>query len=91
MKVAVIAAAFAVSSVSLASRIVGTKITGQVTSVAGVDAVTINGQQYPIKVGSPAAEQIGSVTSGETVDAVLDGPPDSSSTHVVAIHAHNGQ
>lgn len=71
-----------------ASRMAGPTITGYVNAVSGVDLITINGQQYRVESGSAAASVLPSLKPGELVDAVLDGPPTSSASEIVAISPH---
>lgn len=61
-------------------------ITGQITTPPVNETITVNGQTYQIAAGSQADTQQNQVVQGETVQLILDGPPDSSTTHVVAIN-----
>lgn len=66
-------------------------LTGTVTAVSGADAVTIDGHQYFIKPGSPAAAALGTITQGQLVDVYLDGPAASSASQIVSITPHTQQ
>lgn len=61
------------------------QVTGQVSSVEGTTAVRIAGTTYLIAPNSPAAQDIRTVTAGETIGLVLNGPPGSSTSEVVYI------
>jgi hypothetical protein len=84
-------AALLAAGAALASKAIGVKITGQVTAVSGTEAITINGTQYFVKAGSAAAQALSQITPGEVVDAILDGPAESSTSHVVVVHVHQAQ
>jgi len=65
------------------------QVSGQVTSVEGSTAVRINGTTYLIAPNSPAAQDIRSVSAGQTIGLVLNGPAGSSTSEVVHI-MHTG-
>jgi hypothetical protein len=71
---------------AFASKVFGVPITGHVTAVSGVEAVTIDGTQYLVRSDSQAAQALPGLKPGELVTIVLDGPP-SSAAHVIAVHA----
>ena len=70
---------------ALATKLVGVAIQGRVTAVSGIQAVTIDGTQYPVKSGSQAAQALPQLAPGQLVTIVLDGPA-SSTAHVIAVH-----
>jgi hypothetical protein len=76
------------SHTAAANTPVGNVVTGQVTSVAGGDHISINGHLYAVKASSPASDMLPRVKVGQTVDVVLDNSPGSSIAQVVVIHAH---
>lgn len=61
-------------------------LSGQVTSPPVNNQITVNGQTFNIAAGSAAVTQATEVVQGENVQIVLTGPPDSSTTEVVAIN-----
>jgi hypothetical protein len=72
------------SGSALASRIPGDVITGPVTAVTR-ESVTIEGHQYHIRQGSPAASVVPHVTPGQSVEVHLDGPASSSRSEVIHV------
>lgn len=60
-------------------------ISGAVTTPPVGQQITVNGQTYQIQPGSSAAQQVNQVVEGESVELILNGPPGSSSSEVVAI------
>jgi hypothetical protein len=64
------------------------QVTGQVSSVEGTTAVRIDGTTYLIAPNSPAAQDIRTVSAGQTIGLVLNGPPGSATSEVVYI-THN--
>ncbi|HTT05904.1 MAG TPA: hypothetical protein VMF64_11490 [Steroidobacteraceae bacterium] len=65
------------------------QVTGQVSSVEGSTAVRIDGTTYLIAPNSPAAQDIHTVSAGDTVGLVLNGPAGSATSEVVYI-THTG-
>ena len=68
-----------------ANTIPGDLVSGALTAVSGTQSVTIRGQVYRIKAGSPAAAAAAKLSPGQVVDAQLNGPAGSSSSQVVNI------
>lgn len=66
-------------------------VSGEVTTPPVNGTITVNGQTYQIAAGSQADTQQNEVVQGETVQLILDGPPDSSTTQVVAINETSAQ
>lgn len=73
-----------------ANQIPGPVITGSLDSIQGADSITVNGQTYTIAPGSPAQEELGSLTPGEQVDVQLNGPASSPDSQVVNVVVHEG-
>lgn len=71
--------------IALANRPAYT-VSGEVSSPPVNNQITVNGQTYNIAAGSPAVDQADQVVQGENVQIVLNGPPTSSTTEVVAIY-----
>jgi hypothetical protein len=63
-------------------------LTGTVTALPGGAQLVVNGKTYYLRLDGDALEQLQSVHVGDTVDLLLDGPPQASSTKVVSIHEH---
>jgi len=70
---------------ALANKIVYS-VSGQITATPVGHQITVAGKAYRIQPGSQADAQLTEVARGESVEVVLDGPPGSRSTRVVAIH-----
>jgi hypothetical protein len=82
---ATLGAAVALSSEpALASRIPGDVITGPVTAVTR-ESVTIDGHQYHIRQGSPAAAIVPHIAPGQNVEVHLDGPAGVSRSEVIHV------
>jgi hypothetical protein len=79
------------SSAVWGTILIAPSVTGHVTSVSGVDAVTIDGHLYYVKQGSPAVAALQTLSPGELVDVYLDGPATSSASQVVSIGPHVNQ
>jgi hypothetical protein len=75
----------ALTGVVNANKLVQPQVSGQVTSVNGSAAITINGQTYLISSSSPAYQQIQGVHIGDQIGLVLNGPAGASTTQVVGI------
>jgi hypothetical protein len=85
-----VAAAILTTHPARANQIAGQVVTGYVTAVGG-DSITINGQTYNIDPGSPAADEVGSISPGQRVDIQLDGPASSPDSEVTNVAVHEGQ
>jgi hypothetical protein len=79
------------SSVALGNKPPGDVITGPVTSVSGVQSLSIQGHTYPIKAGSPAVGAAARLAPGQFVEVQLDGPASSPSSHVINLVTHTGR
>ena len=66
-------------------------VSGTITSVVGAESIGIQGHVYPIKAGTPAAQDAPHLAPGQAVDVYLDGPAGSSSSHVIAITPRTGR
>ncbi len=75
---------------SWANRLVGDVITGQITAISGVDAVSIGGQMYSVQAGSAASQVLPTLAVGQIVDAMLNGPASTSQSQVISISLHTG-
>lgn len=79
------------SGSALATILVGPAVTGHITSISGVDAVSIDGHLYYVKAGSAAAATLPSLSPGQIVDVYLDGPTTTSASQVIGIAVHSDQ
>lgn len=73
------------SSGAWGNQIPGDVVSGTVTSVAGNQSINIQGHDYPIQSGSPAAKAAAGLTPGQVVDVQLNGPASSPSSHAINI------
>lgn len=87
--VAALALGTVVTPVS-ASRLIQPQVTGQVTSVEGTAAVTVNGTTYLIAADSAAYQTVQGVHVGDTIGLVLNGPAGQSGTQVIYIVTNAG-
>lgn len=86
------AAALALATApALANKPVNFTVSGSVTDTPTGAQITVNGHTYRIQSGSSAATEATEVQTGDSVQLRLNGPPDSASTEVVAIHATHNQ
>lgn len=87
---AAMAAAILAAGAARANQLAGPIVTGYLTSIQG-DSITVNGQTYGIAPGSPAADELSSLSPGQRVDVQLNGPASSPDTEVVNLALHEGQ
>jgi hypothetical protein len=87
---ATIAVAILAAGATRANQLAGPVITGTLTSIQG-DSITVNGQTYNIAPGSPAADELSSISTGQRVDVQLSGPADAPDTEVTNVTVHQGQ
>jgi hypothetical protein len=73
-----------------ANQLAGPVVTGTLTSIQG-DSITVDGQTYTIAPGSPAADELSSLSTGQRVDVQLNGPASSPDTEVTNVTMHEGQ
>ncbi len=71
------------------TRAYGAAIGGEVTAAPVNGEIEIAHHSYRIKAGSAADKALSSFYAGESVDAVLDGPADSSASQVIALTPHS--
>jgi hypothetical protein len=87
---AAMAAALLAAGATQANQLAGPVVTGTLTSIQG-DSITVDGQTYTIAPGSPAADELSSLTTGQRVDVQLNGPASSPDTEVTNVTVHEGQ
>ncbi len=73
-----------------ANRIAGDVVTGQVTSIRAPYEIVIDGHAYAVKASSAAAGVLHTLSPGDRVDLVLDGPKGNAATQVTAVLRHSG-
>jgi hypothetical protein len=78
------------SGAAWASRVAGDVISGPVTA-ATRESVTINGREYHVRVGSPAAATVSHITPGQQVEVHLDGPVNASRSEVINVIVRRAQ
>lgn len=64
-------------------------VTGTVTAAPSSGTIEVDHRSYHVKPNSVAAKAIVSIYVGETVDMVMDGPPNGTS-EVISIVQHTG-
>jgi hypothetical protein len=94
-KIGLAAAALAVvfglsPSIGWSSRAFGAMVTGEVTSAPLNGEIEIAHHLYHVKAKSAADKALTSFYAGQTVDVVLDGPANSSSSQIISIVTHSG-
>jgi predicted nucleic acid-binding Zn ribbon protein len=71
-----------------ANQIPGEVVTGVVTSVSNDSSISIDGRNYRIKSGSPAASAARTIAKGQTIDAQLNGAANSAASEVINLIPH---
>jgi len=87
---ATMAVAILAAGPARANQLAGPVVTGTLTSIQG-DSITVDGQTYSIAPGSPAADELSSLATGQRVDLQLNGPADAPDTEVTNVTVHQGQ
>jgi hypothetical protein len=72
---------------ALASRVPPNMLSGSVTGVSG-NQIIVDGKSYSVRTDSPALRQLQQLQVGQKVDLVLNGPPSSAASQVVAVSVH---
>jgi hypothetical protein len=94
-KFAIVAGAFALllcfqPRTGWSTRAYGALISGEITAAPLSGEIEIEHHVYHVKPLSGAARALSSCYAGQRVDAVLDGPADSSASLVISITPHAG-
>jgi hypothetical protein len=76
-------------TLSWSSRAYSPMVTGTVTAPPSSGSIEIDHHTYQVKPNSAAAKAMVSIYVGETVDMVMDGPPNGTS-QVISIMQHPG-
>jgi hypothetical protein len=79
-------ATFGVAAPADANHVVGTTISGRLSGVSGGDTLIVDGHNYRVKSGSPAAKALATLAPGVRVELMLDGPADKPASRVVVVN-----
>jgi hypothetical protein len=79
-------ATFGVAAPADATHVVGTTISGRLSGVTGGDTLVVDGHNYRVKPGSPAAKTLSTLAPGVRVELTLDGPADKPASRVVVVN-----
>jgi hypothetical protein len=69
-----------------ANHVVGTTISGRLSGIAGGDTLVVDGHNYRVKPGSPAAKALQTLAPGVRVELVMDGPAGNPASRVVVVN-----
>jgi hypothetical protein len=72
-------------NVGWSTRALGVPIAGQVTALPGGHEIEVGNHTYHIKRDSAAENTVKSLSTGQQVHLLLDGPADSPAAEVIAI------
>jgi len=91
-----VAGAFALAiclkpNVGWSTRAYAAVVTGEVTAAPQGSEIEIAHHLYHVKANSAAAKALSSFYVGQTVDAILDGVPGSTTTEIVNLTVHVAQ
>jgi hypothetical protein len=70
---------------AMAAKLAMPQVSGHVTAITANISITVDGKQYAIAAGSPAASSVRDVHVGDQVGLMMDGPAGRSGSHVTAI------
>jgi hypothetical protein len=70
------------------SQMFSVAVTGEVTATPVSSTIEVEHKSYHVKPHSLADKNLRQIKYGQIVDLVLDGPPDSGKSQVVAINPH---
>ena len=92
-KLGLVAGAFALAiclkpNVGWSTRAYAAMITGEVTAAPQSSEIEIAHHLYHVRANSAAAKALSSFSVGQTVDAVLDGPPGGAANEIVSLTIH---
>ena len=77
-------------SVGWSTRAYGPLVSGVITAAPQTGSIEIAHHVYLVRANSAAAKALSSLHAGQTVDAVLDGAPDSATSEIIVITQHVG-
>jgi hypothetical protein len=77
-------------SIGWTSRLLAPMVTGTVTAAPSSGTIEVDQHSYHVRANSAAAAALSSIYVGETVDILMDGPPNSSNVEVISIVQHQG-
>jgi hypothetical protein len=92
-KLGLVAGAFVLAiclkpNVGWSTRAYAAVITGEVTAAPQSSEIEIAHHLYHVRANSAAAKALSSFYVGQTVDAVLDGPPGGTANEIVSLTIH---
>jgi hypothetical protein len=67
------------------------QVIGYVTAITANVSITVDGKQYAIATGSPAANTVRDLHVGDQVGLMMDGPTAKITSHVTAILKQSAQ
>ena len=70
---------------AMGAKLAVPQVVGHVTAITANISITVDGKQYAIAAGSPAANSVREVHVGDEVGLMMDGPAGQSGSHVTAI------
>jgi hypothetical protein len=76
-------------NVSWSTRAFATVITGQVTAAPQSNQIEIAHHLYRVKANSAAAKALANFYVGQTVDAIMDGPPGAPADEIINLTIHS--
>ena len=78
-------------NVGWSTRAYAAVITGEVTAAPFSGEIEIAHHLYHVRAGSAAAKALSNFYAGQTVDAILDGVPGTTTTEIVSLTVHVAQ
>jgi hypothetical protein len=78
------------ASPALATRPAGGAVSGRITALPGDYQIVLDGHVYHVQPGSPAADALRRLAPGASIEAVFDGPPGDSRSHIILVNPRAG-
>jgi hypothetical protein len=75
---------------ALGNQVPGVLVSGHIMAITGTEWIKVDGKNYRIRSGSPAAAAVGKMAPGQMVDLVLSGPATASLSEVTNVVLHSG-
>jgi hypothetical protein len=76
---------------AMGAKLAVPQVVGHVTAITANVSITVEGKQYAIAAGSPAATSVRDLHVGDQVGLMMDGPISQVSSHVTAIQKQSTQ
>jgi hypothetical protein len=80
-----VAAIMLCSLPAMGAKLAVPQVSGHVTAITANISITVDGKQYAIAAGSPAASTVRDLHVGDQVGLMMDGPVGKITSHVTAI------